>query len=109
MIPEQLIKMVLLRSTSIPKADIPGLKVSQQLTTDELRCFAMYKSHLLGYYGLYGYAVKAIEDKDILPSIIYLIKNGPNKIVYKNTPDEIFQTVIQKQMNNKSILIDERF
>ncbi|KAA6354792.1 MAG: hypothetical protein EZS28_049681, partial [Streblomastix strix] len=41
-----------------------------------------------GLYGLYGYAVLAHEGKDISPSITWLIKMGPKKIIYKNVPDE---------------------
>ncbi|KAA6356810.1 MAG: hypothetical protein EZS28_047663, partial [Streblomastix strix] len=46
-----------------------------------------------GLYGLYGYAVLAHEGKDISPSITWLIKMGPKKIIYKNVPDE-YKTLI---------------
>lgn len=62
------------------------MKTTTGLSTSELGCATTLYSYNYGYYGLLGYAVKALNGANISPSISYVLANRPDTIKIINTP-----------------------
>ncbi|KAA6370253.1 MAG: hypothetical protein EZS28_034220 [Streblomastix strix] len=80
--------------------DITNSQTGQPLQQAEIDCFSVAESHRQGLYGLFGFTTKALSQKDISPSITYLIKKGPQIVIYSNkiyTPIHKYENIELEQ------------